>query len=64
MVTPIITRVREGVTKFVVHNNRNEMKQTYQRPEVCEETNLPCLAFLEAASGRIQDYEEIPDTWN
>lgn len=40
------------------------MKDYYQRPEACEEANLPDLDFMIAASGTIQDYEEIPDTWN
>lgn len=40
------------------------MKQHYQRPEISNETTLSDQAFLQAASGRIQDYEEIPDTWN
>lgn len=40
------------------------MKLVYHSPEICEATELPLAAFLQAASGRIQDYEEIPDSWN
>lgn len=40
------------------------MKQHYQSPELYAEATLSDQAFLQAASGRIQDYEEIPDTWN
>lgn len=27
-------------------------------------TELPVYAFLQASNGQIQDYGEIPDTWN
>jgi hypothetical protein len=40
------------------------MKHDYLRPEISEETEMAAVAFLEAASGSIQDYEEIQDTWN
>ena len=40
------------------------MKRIYITPQVCEELQLPELAYLRAASGQIEDYEEIPDTWN
>ena len=64
MVTRIMARVREGVCIFVQNKLDYIMKLNYQRPELSGETVLSDLAFLEAASGRIQDYEEIPDTWN
>ncbi len=40
------------------------MKLFYTSPQVSEELQLPELAYLRAASGQIQDYVEIPDTWD
>ncbi len=40
------------------------MKLVYQSPEAFVEESFPEASFLQAASGRIQDYQEIPDTWN
>lgn len=40
------------------------MKLNYFPPQVCLEQELPALAFLQAASATINDYEEINDEWN
>jgi hypothetical protein len=40
------------------------MKAYYFKPEMDLGEELPALAFLQASKGQIQDYEEIPDTWD